>query len=564
MPVLPLRVSPELAPESATGYTEKPLVPASRAMIITANPLATEAGFAMLQQGGSAIDAAIAAQMMLGLTEPQSSGIGGGAFLLLFDGTTVVAFDGRETAPAAAMPDRFLVADGTPLPFRQAVVGGRSVGVPGVLKMLDLAHKQYGKLPWASLFQPAIEMAETGFPISPRLHRLLAAEPYLKTAEPARSYFYQTDGTPKAIGMRLQNPAYAQVLRHIAAHGAAAFYSGPLVTAMLQAVKNHPTRPGDLTAADFAAYVAKQRVPVWSTYRGYTVYGMPPPSAGGIAVLQILGILEPFALSAYAPLAVESVHLFAEAGRLAYADRARYLADSDFVAVPVAALLDRGYLAARSQRISLRQSLGVAPAGEPEHAGSTGLGDDQSQEFSSTSHLTIVDAQGQALAMTTSIEDVFGSRIMVNGYLLNNQLTDFSFVPMAQGKPVANRITARKRPRSAMAPMLVFDAQGRFTLAVGSPGGSGIINYVAQALVAMLDWHLDPQQTVHLPHYGSRNGPTELEVGRHLECLVPQLEARGHQVSLTELTSGLSIIRKTDTGYAGSTDPRREGTARGY
>jgi gamma-glutamyltranspeptidase/glutathione hydrolase len=564
MPVPPLRISPEHAPENATGYTEKPLVHASQAMIITANSLATDAGLAMLQQGGSAVDAAIAAQMMLGLTEPQSSGIGGGAFLLLFDGINVVAFDGRETAPAAATPDRFLVAKSTPLPFRQAVVGGHSVGVPGVIKVLDLVHTQYGKLPWATLFQPAIHMAEAGFPIPPRLYRLLAAEPYLQAFEPARSYFYQADGTPKAIGMRLQNPAYAQVLRDLAEHGAAAFYRGPLVTDMVQAVSNHPTRPGDLTAADFAAYTAKQRAPVWSTYRGYTVYGMPPPSAGGIAVLQILGMLERFALSAYPPLAVDSVHVFAEAGRLAYADRARYLADNDFVAIPVAGLLDRHYLAVRSQRISQYTSLGVAPPGEPDYTRSAGLGDDHSLEFSSTSHLTIADAQGQVLTMTTSIEDVFGSRIMVNGYLLNNQLTDFSFVPTMHGKPVANRIEAGKRPRSAMAPMLVLDPHGRFTLAVGSPGGSAIINYVAQALVALLDWHLDPQQAVHLPHYGSRNGPTELEIGRNLEPLVPQLEARGHQVSLTELTSGLSVISKTDTGYAGSADPRREGTARGY
>jgi gamma-glutamyltranspeptidase/glutathione hydrolase len=533
-------------------------------MIITANALATDAGFAMLQQGGSAVDAAIAAQMMLGLTEPQSSGIGGGAFLLLFDGTNVVAFDGRETAPAAATPERFLAANGMPLPFRQAVVGGRSVGIPGVLKVLDLAHKRYGKLPWAALFQPAIHTAETGFPISPRLHRLLAAEPYLKACEPARSYFYQADGTPKGVGMRLQNSAYAQVLRHIAAHGAAAFYSGSLVDDMVQAVRNHATRPGDLTAADFATYTAKQRAPVWNTYRGYTVYGMPPPSAGGVAVLQILGVLERFALSEYSPLVVDSVHLFAEAGRLAYADRARYLADSDFVAVPVAGLLDRGYLAARSQCISLHHSLGVAPPGEPDYTGLAGLGDDQSLEFSSTSHITIVDEHSQVLTMTTSIEDVFGSRIMVNGYLLNNQLTDFSLVPTTQGMPVANRIEAGKRPRSAMAPMLVFDPHRQFKLAIGSPGGSAIINYVAQALVALLDWHLDPQQAVHLPHYGSRNGPTELEAGRHLEPLVSLLEARGHQVSLTELTSGLSVISKTDTGYVGSADPRREGTARGY
>ncbi len=562
MPLAP--DSPDMAPESATGFTEKAVVQASRAMIATANPLATDAGYEILQQGGSAVDAAIAAQMMLGLTEPQSSGIGGGALLLLYDGTQVVAFDGRETAPAAATPERFLDAHGKPLAFRDAVVGGRSVGVPGVLKMLDMVQKQYGQLPWATLFQPAIRMAEEGFTISPRLYLLLASDLYLRHAKPARSYFYQTDGTPKAVGARLHNPDYARVLRLIAAQGAEAFYRGKLVVDMVQAVKQYPARPGDLTAEDFTAYEAKQRQPLQSTYRGYTVYGMPPPSAGGIATLQMLGILEHFDLQHYQPLMVDSVHLLAEAGRLAYADRARYAADSDFVDVPVAGLLERRYLAARSRLISLTQSLSVAPPGEPRHAKATSLGDDHALELPSTSHISIVDAHGHALAMTTSIEAAFGSRIMVNGYMLNNQLTDFAFMPTENGKPVANRIAARKRPRSAMAPTLVFDPHGKFAMAVGSPGGSAIINYVAQMLVAVLDWHLDPQQAVSLPHYGSRNGPTELEQGRHLEALVPQLEARGHKIALIEMPSGLSAILKTAHGYVGAADPRREGTVRGY
>lgn len=564
MDIPPIPSRPDIAPERATGFVEKALVRAPRAMIATAHPLATEAGYDILQQGGTAVDAAIAAQLVLGLTEPQSSGIGGGALLLLYDGAQVVAFDGRETAPAAATPDRFLDPQGRPLALPDAVVGGRSVGVPGVLKMLEMAHRQYGTLPWATLFQPAMHLAEQGFPVSRRLHLLLASDQHLRHVEPAKSYFYEADGTPLAIGTRLHNPDYAQVLRLLAAQGAAAFYSGQLVEDMVRAVRQHPTRPGDLTAADFAAYEAKRRQPLQGTYRGYTVYGMPPPSAGGIAVLQILGILEHFDLQRYQPLAVDSVHLLAEAERLAYADRARYAADSDFVDVPVAALLDRHYLAARSQLISMTQSLGIARPGEPGHPRASQFGDDQALELPSTSHLSIVDAQGHALAMTTSIEAAFGSRIMVNGYLLNNQLTDFSFVPSAHGKPVANRIVARKRPRSAMAPTLVFDQQGQCTMAVGSPGGSAIINYVAQTLVAMLDWHLDPQQAVNLPHYGSRNGPTELEQGRHLEGLIARLEARGHTVTLTELTSGLSAILKTEDGYAGGADPRREGTVKGY
>jgi gamma-glutamyltranspeptidase / glutathione hydrolase len=564
MHIPPAPDHPDIAPESATGFTEKAVVRASRAMIATANPLATEAGYEILQQGGSAVDAAIAAQMVLGLAEPQSSGIGGGALLLLHDGAQVVAFDGRETAPAAATPDRFLDTQGKPLTFRDAVVGGRSVGVPGVLKMLDMAHKQYGKLPWETLFQPAIRMAKEGFPISQRLHLLLASDQYLPHVEPTKSYFYQADGTPKAIGTRLHNPDYAHILKLIGTQGAKAFYHGQLVEDMVQAVRQHPTRPGDLTAADFAAYEAKQRQPLQSTYRGYPVYGMPPPSAGGIAVLQILGILEHFDLQSYPPLAIDSVHLLAEAERLAYADRARYAADSDFVDIPVAGLLDRHYLAARSRLLNVTQSLGVAQPGEPRHAQATQFGNDRALELPSTSHISIIDAQGHALAMTTSIEAAFGSRIMVNGYLLNNQLTDFSFMPTEYGKPVANGIAARKRPRSAMAPTLVFDQQGQFTMAAGSPGGSAIINYVAQTLIAMLDWRLDPQQAVSLPHYGSRNGPTELEQGRHLEALVPQLEARGHTVALIEMTSGLSAILKTQDGYAGGVDPRREGTVKGY
>jgi gamma-glutamyltranspeptidase / glutathione hydrolase len=564
MHIPPAPDNPDIAPESATGFTEKTVVRASQAMIATANPLATEAGYDILQQGGSAVDAAIAAQMVLGLTEPQSSGIGGGALLLLYNGTQVVAFDGRETAPAAATPERFLDAHGRPLALRDAVVGGRSVGVPGVLKMLDMAHKHYGQLPWATLFQPAIRLAEEGFPVSQRLHMLLASDQHLRHVEPTRSYFYRADGIPKAVGTRLHNPDYAHVLQLIAVQGAEVFYRGQLVEGMVQAVRQHPTRPGDLTAADFAAYEAKQRQPLQSTYRGYTVYGMPPPSAGGIAVLQILGILEHFGLQQYQPLAVDSVHLIAEAERLAYADRTHYAADSDFVDVPVAGLLDRRYLAARSRLLSMTQSLGIAPPGEPHHAKATQFGNGHSCELPSTSHLSIVDAQGHALAMTTSIEAAFGSRIMVNGYLLNNQLTDFSFMPTEHGKPVANCIAARKRPRSAMAPTLVFDQQGQFTMAVGSPGGSAIINYVAQTLIAMLDWHLDPQQAVSLPHYGSRNGPTELEQGRHLEALGPQLEARGHTVVLSEMTSGLSAILKTEHGYAGGADPRREGTVKGY
>lgn len=553
-----------MAPERASGFVEKPVVHTSQAMVVTANPLATEAAVTILQEGGSAVDAAIAAQMMLGLTEPQSSGPGGGAFLLVYDGARVVAFDGRESAPAAAIPERFLGPTGQPVAFYDAVIGGRSVGVPGVLKMLEMAHQRYGTLPWSVLFEGAIHTAATGFPISPRLHHLLSTDRYLKQDASARSYFYQADGTPRAVGTRLRNPPYADVLRQLATHGAAAFYHGELVADMVSAVQQHPRHPGDLSAADFAAYEARQRQPLRGKYRGHTVYGMPPPSAGGLATLQILALLEPLHLSRHHPLDVDSVHLFAEAGRLAYADRNRYVADSDFVPVPVAALLDQQYLETRRQQIHPATCLGVASPGEPHPGQSAVLGDDQSADFPSTSHISIVDAQGRAVSLTTSIESAFGSRIMVHGYLLNNQLTDFSFVPTAQGKPVANRITGGKRPRSAMTPTLVFDPQHQLKLVLGSPGGSSIINYVARTLIALLDWHLDPQQATHLPHYGSRNGPTELEAGRGLEALIPALQARGHEVRLSELNSGLAVILKTAAGYAGGADPRREGTAQGY
>lgn len=554
----------EQAPESATGLTPKTVVQAAQAMVATAHPLATDAGYRILQQGGSAVDAAIAVQLVLSLTEPQSSGLGGGAFLLFYDGSEVVALDGRETAPAAATPERFLDAQGRPLPFRAAAVGGRSVGVPGVMHMLGLAHQRYGALPWATLFQPALQLAYEGFPLSRRLHLLLAGDAYLGQSATARDYFYTTHGMPKAIGTVLRNPDYARTLEALATHGAEALYHGPLAENIVRAVRQHPTNPGDLTLADFATYRSLQRVPLRHTYGAWTLYGMPPPSAGGIATLQILSLLEPLALRQYAPLGLDSVHLFADAGRLAYADRGRYIADPAYVPVPVDGLLDAQYLAARRRLIRLTQSMGLAAPGMPPGASQRPFGDDHSFEYPSTSHVSIVDAQGRAVSMTTSIEAAFGSRIMVNGYLLNNQLTDFTFLPTEQGRPVANRLQPGKRPRSAMAPTLVFDAQGAFAASVGSPGGSAIINYVAQTLLALLEWQLNPQQAVNLPHYGSRNGPTELELGQGLEVLVSSLNARGHHIRLIESNSGLTAIQQTPHGYLGGADPRREGTVRGY
>jgi gamma-glutamyltranspeptidase/glutathione hydrolase len=560
-------------PEPATGYTEKPGWTAKKFMVAAANPLAVDAGYQVLRAGGSAIDAAIAVQMVLNLVEPQSSGIGGGAFLMHFDGRTVKSFDGRETAPAAATEKLFLSAEGKAMPFHEAVVGGRSVGAPGVLRMLDLAHKQYGRLPWASLFAPAIKLAEDGFAVSSRMHEMLKAEQHLKKDPVAAAFFYDKDGNPWPVGYMLKNAELAKVLREIASGGADAFYKGRIAQDIEAKVKGHPTNPGSLTAADLAGYQAKERDPVCTDYKAWTVCGMPPPSSGGIAIAQMLGMLEARDIRPFAPKdgmpGAEAVHLFSEVGRLAYADRGRYVADTDFVALPgnsIKPLLDKKYLAERAALIT-GKSMGPAKPGVPP-ATALALGDDTSPEFPSTSHISIVDGRGNALAMTTTIEDEFGSRQMVRGFLLNNQLTDFSFDPADANGPIANRVQPGKRPRSSMAPTLVFERGTRkLVLAIGSPGGSSIINYVAKVLVGTLDWGMNVQQAISLPNFGSRNGPTELEQGRVTDTLIEQLKAKGHNVRVMEQTSGLhGIMRMNIHGeemWFGGADPRREGIARG-
>ncbi|GAB4473202.1 MAG: gamma-glutamyltransferase [Burkholderiaceae bacterium] len=558
---------------------------ALRHMAAAANPLAAQAGREILRAGGSAVDAAIAMQMVLALVEPQSSGIGGGAFLLHWDGQRVQSFDGRETAPLAADENLFVTPRGRPMGFIDAVVGGRSVGVPGVLRMLELAHRQHGKLPWARLFEPAIDLAERGFPISPRLHALLAAEKHLATNGAARAYFYKADGTPKAVGTRLANPELAATLRNIAQAGADAFYRGPIAADIVAAVRGHALNPGRLAESDLAGYRAKERAPVCTDYKRWRVCGMGPPSSGGIAVAQILGVLAVRDIAAVPPVKTEgsglepqpdAVHLFSEAGRLAFADRNRYVADGDFVAVDVAALTSPAYLAERAKRIGDR-SMGRAEPGAPAGV-KAAWADDVSPDRIATSHISAVDGDGNAVSMTTSIEDAFGARLMVRGFLLNNQLTDFSFLPRESdgtggmkpdGAFVANRVQPGKRPRSSMAPTLVFDRDsGRLVATLGSPGGAQIINYVAKTLVATLDWGLDIQQAISLPNFGSRNGPTEVEEGRVSAALIAALEARGHQVRTIPMTSGLQGIvrvRLSDgrSGWAGGADPRREGAALG-
>ncbi|SIR37986.1 gamma-glutamyltransferase [Bosea sp. TND4EK4] len=553
----------QAAPEAATGRSVRSLGTAQRYMAAAANPLAASAGREILRAGGSAVDAAIAVQLVLNLVEPQSSGIGGGAFLVHWDEAArkVTTLDGRETAPAAAKPDRFM-KDGKPMPFREAVVGGRSVGVPGTLKLLEEAHRRWGKLPFADLVAPALKLAEEGFPVSPRLNGLLAREKDLPKNALAAAYFYEPDGKPRAVGTILKNPAFAATLRAIAAKGADAFYKGPIAEDIVATVTGHPSNPGDIALADLAAYRVEEREPVCGAYRVWRLCGMGPPSSGAVAIQQMLGILEGQDLRRMGPGA-EAAHWFSEAGRLAFADRNLYLADPGFLSVPVTGLIDRDYIRSRALLVNPERSMGRAKAGDPPNKRAGLLAPSDGIEHG-TSHISIVDAAGNAVAMTTTIEDGFGSRLMTKGgFLLNNELTDFNFAPEEDGKPVANRVEPGKRPRSSMAPTLVFDAFGRLYAVVGSPGGSQIIGYVAKSLVALLDWRMDPQQAVDFGNFGSRNGPTELEKGTEAEAWKAALEAKGHEVRLLEMTSGTQAIVKTPEGFLGGADGRREGVAIG-
>ncbi|MGH6622405.1 MAG: gamma-glutamyltransferase family protein [Burkholderiaceae bacterium] len=567
-------VAPPAQPEAASGFRAGlDTTVASRQMAAAANPLAAEAGRRILREGGSAVDSAIAMQMMLTLVEPQSSGVGGGAFLMHWNGRVVQAYDGRETAPAAVTENLFTV-DGKPMAFYDAVVGGRSVGVPGAVRMLELAHKQHGRLPWSQLFLPAIEQAERGFAVSPRLYALLESEKFLMKDPVAAAYFYGSDGRPKPVGTVLRNPELAATLKAIANGGSASLHEGSAATAIVDKVRTHPTNPGTMTAADLSGYRAKERTPVCSNYKKWRICGMPPPSSGGIAIAQMFGIFSNRNIAAVPPIGVgatqepqvDAVHLFSEAGRLAFADRGLYVADSDFIAVDVAGLIDPTYLAQRARLIGNRSMGKAAPGVLP---GGVALGEDPSPHRSATSHISAVDSFGNVVSMTTSIEDQFGARQMVAGFLLNNELTDFSFVPTENDKPVANRVQPGKRPRSSMAPTLVFDrASGEIVASLGSPGGSLIIGYVAKTLVGVLDWNLDIQQAISLPNFGSRNGPTELEEGRVSGALIDGLKARGHEVRVMPMTSGLQgivRIRRPDgsLAWAGGADPRREGVALG-
>ena len=568
-------------------------------MAVTANPISSRVACDILVKGGTAVDAAIAAQMALNLVEPQSSGIGGGAFMLHYDATTkqVQSYDGRETAPAAATANYLRWIDDvtnqtTPRP--NARLSGRSIGTPGVLRMLELAHQDHGRLPWRDLFQPGIEIATKGFNISPRMAASIAADVTNLSRDPdAKAYFLNADGTAKAAGTLLQNPALAATFTTIANGGASAFYTGDIAQAIIDKVNDTTggITTGKTTVADLAAYQAKRRDPICTTYRAYYVCGMGPPSSGGITVASSLGILENFSIAPYAPTALDrdggkptvlGVHLVSEAERLAYADRDKYIADTDFVPLPGGSantLLNKPYLTSRSMLINTTRSIGTASPGD---LGSVPLGVSAIEEHGTT-HLVIVDQYGNVVSMTTTVESSFGSYHFARGFILNNQLTDFSATPTdGTGALIANRVAAGKRPRSSMAPTLVFataanGSRGDFVLATGSPGGSAIIWYVVKTLVGALDWGLNPQQAVAMVDFGAANSPTTNVGGEHpnvnttgggaSDPLVIGLRALGHTVNVGAQSSGLGMIRRATVagspGLVGGADPRREGVAIG-
>ena len=554
----------------------QPVAPAraETQLVVSANPHASEAGRRILRAGGGAVDAAIAVQLVLTLVEPQSSGIGGGAFMLVYeaaedgDAGAITAYEGRETAPAAATPDMFLGANGRPESFANVGVGGLAVGVPGALRMLELAHREHGRLPWADLFVPAIELAENGFEISPRLFGLLNGFKRFARGDDFRSYFYDGSGEPHPVGYLLKNPPYAAALRTLAAAGGAdPMHTGPLAAAIAAEVRDNNVRAGRMTPQDLASYEAHVSPPLCTPYREWRVCGPQLPSSGGVTTQQVLGILAQLELPAIATQPVQAIHLFAEANRLAFADRNLFLGDPQFVAAPVAQLLDAGYLRARASLIDPAKAMATVAPGEPVPRAAWNYAPGRASERPSTSHFSIVDRFGDGVAMTTSVQGAFGSQLMVGGFILNNQLTDFDYVPTAGGRPVANRVEGGKRPLSSMAPTMLLDERGRLRLAIGSPGGTRIIGFVAQSVVGIVDWQLDVQQAVAAPHFLAEEGPIEIEEGTALAAHEQALEALGHNVAVNGMNSGLHAIAVEHTRRGrvlfGGVDPRREGAALG-
>ena len=552
------------SPLHADGHSKYPAsVAGTRHMVAAANPHASEVGLSVLEAGGTAMDAAVAVQLMLNLVEPESSGIGGGAFLLYWDASErkLLTYDGREKAPQSATPEYFFNEAGEPMKWPEAVTGGLSVGVPGTLKLLETVHAEHGIKPWADLVKPTIALAESGFAITEKLASSIAgaAERGLTTFESTKNYFFNADGSPKAAGSNLTNPAFAETLKMIAEQGSEPFYTGELAAQIVEAVKTE-SNTGQMTLEDLAAYEVIQREPVCFPYRSYDVCGMGPPTSGGLTMGQILTILSEFDMSELGP-SVEGWHLYIEAAKLAYADRGMYMADSDFVDMPQG-LLNRDYLAERAGLIDKDAAMDKAEAGSPPWDEASLWAPDTQLERPGTSHFSIADQYGNMVSMTTTIESGFGSRVMVGGFLLNNELTDFSFKPEVDGKPVANRVEGGKRPRSSMSPTIVMQ-KGWPVLLTGSPGGSRIINYATQSVIAILDWKMDPQEALNMGHVVNRNGATDLEEGTEAVELQAGLEALGHEVNVRGLNSGLHTILVDGIHLYGAADPRRDGVAVG-
>jgi len=566
--ILALAISGCAKAESSISIETAQMAPADsphdKGMVVAANPHAVDAGIEALRAGGSAVDAAIAVQAVLGLVEPQSSGIAGGAFMIFYDASSgkVTAYNGRESAPAAIDEKLFLDAEGKPLRFLERIVSGRSTGVPGVMAMLHMAHTDHGKLAWADNFAPGIKLAEDGFTVSPRMAMLvkIAANYALKNQTQTRAYFFHADGSPIEAGFHRDNKPYAASLRAIAADHRA-MYEGPLAAAIIAAVREDP-RPGLLTLADLKNYKPQKTEALCSPYRDYILCGAMPPSSGGVAVQSIVGQLANFDMKALGPT-LKGWHVFSEASAQAYADRDLYVADPDFVDVPTRALLNPDYLKARAALISTDNRIQDVKAGNPVDFKP---GKDATPDVPGTSHFSIVDKWGNVVSMTTTVESLFGSQRMAGGFMLNNQLTDFSAMPRdAQGKLIANRPGPGKRPRSSMAPHVVFDQHGQFSFATGSPGGSSIIAYTAKTIVAMIDWDMSSQQAVELANVISRNGSIRLEEAGLAPEIITGLETMGHKVvrSKGEI-SGVHIIRRNSDGsYEGGADPRREGMVKG-
>jgi gamma-glutamyltranspeptidase/glutathione hydrolase len=557
-------------PEGESQKIVKQEVVTHKYMVVAANPLASQAGADMLAAGGSAADAAIAAQLVLTLVEPQSSGLGGGGFLTFYDHATdkLVVYDGRETAPASATESLFLGPDGQPMPFMTASVGGKPVGVPGIVRLMEAVHRDYGKLPWAKLFEPAIKLAENGFAVTPRLNWwLTSAKDFLIASPDLKAHFYKPDGAPLAVGDIYKSPELAKTLHIIAEHGAAAFYSGPLAEEIVKAVnlgmgaEGRPN-PGGMTLDDLKNYQAIKREAVCGSYRRYEICGAGPPSAGAVGVIEILGMLQRFDPMQLTPGVVRTYHLFAEASRRAFADRDAYLGDPATVDVPVKGLIDPTYLLMRSGTIDRGQATPVVTPGDPpgKHAAAE---PDATSESAGTSHMSIVDAAGNGVSFTTTVNGPFGSLLMAGGFILNNQLTDFSFRPEIGGRKAANRVEGGKRPRSSMSPLIVFEGRHHMRLLIGSPGGSKIIDYVALAMIAHLDWGLGIQAAVDHGNVVDTGGRIELEQDTPVAGFADALIGMGHQVEITSETSGLHAIAIMKDGLHGGADGRREGVAVG-